>query len=408
MSWLPNPQITVGTAVYTGNAINAVIIRRGRGEIGVQTPAGGAQFSLLDTTQSGLGLEVGQTVSFTVDDSSGSPVQVFKGQVEEIGLRAEPTGGTPLFVWDVVASGPLARLSRRQVLPDGRPAEDDGERVAAAVAAGLAVSWEEFGPVAWSSVGTATTWATVDPLYDASLIDPGVYGLTALGSAAGGYQAIQVATEAAFSGQGMLYETADGYVAYADADRRPDNALAGYLEIPVASLATEGLSLSSRLQDIVNRMTVEYSGGAYTASDLTSIETYGVWEQSRQTILASAAAGSAVAESLVADLSDPSFALEGINVNLLSVGTALRDALLDVEPNDAVALTGIPAGVGFSEFTGFVEGLSLTVDRFRARLTLTVSASRLSVGFSRWGGLLDTLAWDDVDASVTWSDARSL
>jgi hypothetical protein len=108
------------------------------------------------------------------------------------------------------------------------------------------------------------TWATVDPGFDPALIDGGVYGLVALGSADAGYSALQVVQDAGASAKGLLFETADGFVGYADADRRPANAAAGFLDVPFAVLDVGGVSVSSSLADLTNRVSVEYgvrSGG---------------------------------------------------------------------------------------------------------------------------------------------------
>lgn len=410
MTWAPDPQVTVGTAAYSGSLVSSVSVSRGRGDVDESTPAGRATVVLQDVSGAGFPIEVGQSIVVTLDDSAGSAVQVFGGQVETLMLSsATRGGGSPIYYWTLNATGPIARLNRRQVLFDGSPSELDGARVAAAVAAGLATSWEEYSATeVWSDVGASVTWNTVDEGYDAALIDGGVYSLAALGSADSGYGALQTAQNAASSGLGMLYETADGFIAYADADRRPANAEAGYLQLPAGSLAASGLRLQQRLDGVVNRLTLDYDGGSITVSDLDSIQTYGLWQSQRNTLLADAAAGSAVATEFVNDRRDPRYELDAIEVNLLSVGTALRDGLLAAVENDALTVTGIPAGLGFTSFSGFVEGLTYSVDRVEARMTLNVSDTALSIGPDRWSYVTDTLTWADVPTTLDWQNARSL
>ena len=405
MTWSPNPTVTIGGTDFTANAVGQVTINRGRRTVYERANAGFASLELLDVN--GLGsFQVGDVVHVTVDDSAGTAVKVFTGFLSDWSSRTVATGGVPLVRYQVQAVGPLARLNRRQVLAAGRPSEDDGDRVLAAVSSGLAASWEEVGfDVSWSSVDTS--FETFDG-FDTALIDPGVYTLAALGSADGGYNALQVAQDAGFSGEGVLFETADGRIGYADADRRAANEVAGFLDIPTGQLAVDGLGVSQQLADITNRVTVEFDGGAVTDDDAFSIVQFGLFESQIKTDLVNQSNAEARASDFLFTHAAPQDVLDGLNINLLAVGTALRDALLDVNTNDAVSLSQVPSKVGFTRFEGFVEGLSLSVDSFRADLSLIVSDKSLSVGSIRFGQVGGTVTWDSVGTAVAWSDARSL
>jgi hypothetical protein len=407
VTWTPDPTVRIGGVDYTADTVGRVSFSRGRADVDSPPAVSRAQVTLRDATGTGLGIEVGSDLEVFVDNSVGTAVQVFGGQVQQVSLSTVSTGsGDAVVVWQVQASGPLARMNRRTILFDGRPSEDDGERVAAAVSAGLGESWEEYGPVAWSAVNES--WATVDPGYDAALIDPGVYMLAALGSADGGYSALTVAQDAAFSARGVLYETRDGFVGYADANRRQAAGTGVFLELPTGAISQSGLGFRQDLTSLVNRATVEYDGGAYTASDLESIWEFGVFQTEFTTQLASAAAGSAVATEWVLDRAFPAYELDEVTVTLNSVGTALRDALLEVEPNDPVEITGMPAGAPLGSLRGFVESVSMSVDQFTALVTLDVSDSTLSIGAARWNTIGTAVTWDSVGTAVAWSAARSL
>jgi len=168
------------------------------------------------------------------------------------------------------------------------------------------------------------------------------------------------------------------------------------------------LRVSQRLADITNRVTVEYDGGAVQSDDPFSISTFGLFESDIRTILVDVGNAQARADDFVARHAVPQDVVEELPVNLLSVGTALRDALLAVEVNDAVEVTDIPARLGFTDFKGFVEGVRVDVDSVRADLVLSVSDRSLSVGSLRWGQVAGTVTWDDVDGSLIWADAKEL
>jgi hypothetical protein len=86
----------------------------------------------------------------------------------------------------------------------------------------------------------------------------------------------------------------------------------------------------------------------------------------------------------------------------------LRDDLLTVNTNAAVRVTGLPikVGLGTDAFSGFVEGVRITVSDFEANLTLFVSDELLSFGSVLWGQVGATIQWQNVDAALTWADAR--
>jgi hypothetical protein len=309
------------------------------------------------------------------------------------------------------AVGPLAILNRRNVLFAGRPQETDGDRVLAAITEGLPTVWEEFSLTrTWAQMGD-TTWETVDPGFDPALIDPGVFDLIPLDASDFGYSALTVASDAGRSGKGLLFETADGFIGYADADRRAANFNAGPLQVPFTVLSVGGLSTSSSLSDLTNRITVEFgtAGDAVTEQDNFSLTTFGLQETRLPTLLASQSDAEARADDFLFSHSRPAVEVRELSVNLRGgLGDGLRDALLAVNSNDYLQVNGLPDKLGFGPqgFRGFVEGIRITVDYFRTDISLFVSDQSLSFGSVLWGQVDATIAWQDVDAALTWADAR--
>jgi len=403
VTWLPNPTVTLGTVDVSASAVGQVSVRRGRDSVYAQADAGYASVELIDPDLSML--EVGESLTVALDNSAGSAVTVFTGLVSDwrLGVR-QRFEGDPVTVVSLQGVGPLAKMSRRQGLTAGRPVEDDGERVAAAVSSGLGMPWEETPAYAWSAVGTAVTWASFDPNVDLSLIDTGSFDLVALEAQDGGYGVLSVAQDAAFSGQGILYETADGFIGYANRDARPDS-LGSALAVPVANVAADSLLVSSSLADVANRVFVSYgtASAAEKVDDTWSIIEYGVQAQTFSTGLSAQGDANIWADDYLLRHASPRVELESVTVNLLSVGTALRDSLLTINTNDPLELTGVPNNVLLEDFLGFVEGVEITADRFRANLNLFISDAALSVGGTRWGQVSATLAWSAVGSAVIWS-----
>jgi hypothetical protein len=409
-NWTPEPQVTLDGIDYTANTIGNVSIRRGRDTVYAQVQAGYATVELIDVN----GLiqpKVGQTLVVSARDAYDVQTPLFTGQVSDWDTETVAVQDGVLVTYRMQAVGPLARLNRRTILFDGRPSELDGARVGVAVAEGLSSAWEEVaGTVTWGSVGTAVTYDTFDPNYDADLIDPGVFTLAALGSADSGYTALQVAQDAASSGQGVMFETAAGLVGYADADRRQTAAQNDlFVELPFGSLSVGGLSVSSQFADVTNRVTVDFEGGSVTETFSESVEVFGeVLASSLSTIVVDQSAAEQFAETFLERHSERSRQLGRISFNLRGVSPELRNLLLSVNTGSPVVLTGVPDKVGFTRFAGFVEGVDFLLDEFRAEVGLLVSEESLSTGAVRWSVVPRTLEWGDVDVLLEWQDARSV
>jgi hypothetical protein len=410
MTYLPNPTVTINGEDYTGRTIGEVSISRGRDTVYANPAAGYASVELIDVTAGSLGFQAGAPISVTVDDSAGNPVPVFRGIVADWQSNVTATGGEPVVTYRLQAVGPLAILNRRAVLFAGRGQELDGARVLAALTEALPVIWAEFSLTrTWAEMGE-TTWATVDPGFDPALIDPGVYELVALAAADDGYRALQVVSDAGDSAKGLLFETPDGFVGYADSDRRAANAQTGFLTVPFEVLSVDGLSLASALADVTNRVFVEYGAAdVVTDEDLASIVRFGLQETRLRTLLAREEDAEARAEDILFSRSRPPVELQEVTVNLRGLSDdTLRDALLAVNSNDAVRVTGLPEKVGFGlqGFRGFVEGVRLRVSEFQADVSLLVSDENLSFGSVLWAQVDATIAWQDVDGALVWADAR--
>jgi hypothetical protein len=156
---------------------------------------------------------------------------------------------------------------------------------------------------------------------------------------------------------------------------------------------------------------VEYGTNqdAVTEEDLFSLTTFGLQETRLSTLLASESDAQARADDFLFSHSRPSVELQEVGVNLRGpLEDSLRDDLLTVNSNDYLRVSGLPSKLGFGQsgFLGFVEGIRITIDDFRAEISLLVSDESLSFGSVLWGQVDATIAWEDVDAALTWANAR--
>jgi hypothetical protein len=83
--------------------------------------------------------------------------------------------------------------------------------------------------------------------------------------------------------------------------------------------------------------------------------------------------------------------------------------MLAANTGTPVVLTGLPTRPGLGgQYSGFIEGIDLTVSDFDAEIGFLLSAEALSTGPVRWSVIPQTLTWQDVDPTLEWQNARSL
>jgi hypothetical protein len=407
MVYLPNPTVKINGRDYTDVSVGEISISRGRDTVYAQANPASARVELIDVgalTRFSVGVPIEISMLFPAiewelladswdglantwegifgDLVPGFIRPVFTGTVSDWDADAIAAQNEPVMRYQVQAVGPLATLNRRNIFFDGRVAENDGERAEAILTAALGS-------------------AVVDP----TIIDDGVFGLAELDADDSGYSALQLLQEAAASAEGVIFETPDGRIGYADSARRFNQS--EFLEIPFGEVQVGGLSVSSSLGDVTNVVTVEYSGGAITRRDDVSIAQFGEQDTTIQTDLVSEGAAEAFAGAFLQRHSTPSVSLGLLAFNLRNMDRDIREAVLDSNTNRGIVLTDVPRRVGFRNFEGFIEGVEIRMNRFEAELGLLVSDAVLSTGDMRWNVVPPAVTWDTVEpANLVWNDAR--
>jgi hypothetical protein len=400
VSWRPVPSVLLNGQEVSSSAVGQVTVKRGRDSVYVEPSASYASVNF--TSESGVPVTIGDRLTLRLADSVGTATTVFSGRVSDVDLQVVPVGGGTLAGYRVTAVGPLAGANRRQTLAGGRPVELDGARVLAALFGALSVTWEEF-PLGVAFEDVDASWDSFTGPIAVDEIDPGVYDIAALGSADAGYAALGVVQDAAFSGDGVLYENRFGQIGYADAARRANTFAAGTaIDVPVAALKADGLSASSSLSELANRAIVTYEGGVEQADIPESIVQFGLFVRRLDTQLTSQSEALNRAQRFVEEHSLPVFKADSFSLLLNNQTDTLRDDLLTVEPNDLIVFDGMPSQFGFDRLTAFVEGIEWRFDDQTAEVRLFASDERLSVGGVWFGRVTSTLEWGDVDADLEW------
>lgn len=407
MTWNPQATITIGGTNFTSNALIGAGITYGRTNLSQQPAPGYCNISLADTVNADYTISIGDEISITAKTTAGTNVTIFGGTVSDITTTVQSSNDLGTYLrYDILGIGPLARLNRRLIGGDGYIAQDDGDRIDAILSDAYAERWIEVLPttLAWNGEPPTLTWDTYDPVIG-DIDRPGNYALAAYSD--GETLANQLASIAANSGLGVLYDTPSNQINYDDATHRQENALAnGFWSIPAQAIISAGLKQSTRLGDVVTAVQVSYDGGTTTVTSPTSAGLYGDVARAYQTVLANALDATEQADRYLAlaDTPTPQFdtltlALHQPNLDNSTINTAL--AIYQGQP---IAINDLPNAFGPS-FTGFVEGWTWRIGQYTADLRLTVSDFSRSVVTTRWSAATATTKWNTINATLKWQEA---
>lgn len=307
--------------------------------------------------------------------------KVFSGSVSDVSASPVRVDGGLLFSFRLTAVGPLARLTRRSILPAGRPSELDGVRVDAAVGEAFALTWDEFTGERWEEIDSSVTWLSLSSAFRRDLIERGPFLLAALDAQDGGHVASAVANEAAESGRGVLFETVSGLVGYNSFTGRQVEAERLPLTFSFDDVSVNTFTAAVAIGDVVNAAEVEFSSGVVSRDNTSAIREFGRFSRRFNTVLAEEDDAIQFAEDIVESEGVPVFRLQSLDLNLRGVSDGfLRHVLASVPLNRLVRIEDLPSELFASDFVGFVEGVELSASRFEASVRLLLSDRDYSLG----------------------------
>ena len=410
MPYTINPSVRIANVEYNSKVINGVTLTNGRTTVDEQPRAGYATISLVTPNNTYPNIEINQRVSVRVDDSSGNDVTIWRGWVSDVETTLGDYGATGwLQEQKITAVGSLSKLNRRIVGGSGYPKEFDGDRIQQIIFETAGTTWATWIPSTdeWQDVDPLLTWASSDLLIG-DIDTPGDFELTDY--SAGEASGLTLAQTMAASGLGILYETADGKIAYDDYTSRTDDVSAnGFTDIPSDAILAAGLSSVSRLSDLANDVEVTYKANASERfEDTNSIALYGRYSAKVATQLEKKLDAEQRAQYYLDTRAFPRRELQQISLalHLDQVADVDRDALLPMRVSKPIRITSLPASIYPTTFAGFVEGYTWTINRNELFLTLNVSEYGFSQLEMNWLQVPPALEWADVSATLEWQEAR--
>lgn len=410
MTYTIDPRVTINGVEYRDKTINGVSLTNGRTTVDEQPRAGYATITLVTPDNTYPTIEIDQRVVVQVDNSAGTPVTLWTGWVSDIETSLVAYGATGrLNQQRITAVGSLTKLNRRLVGFNGYPKENDGDRISDIIKEGAAITWAEYEPATntWANVNSLLQWQTVDILVG-DIDQPGDFELIAYSG--GEASALGLAQAAASSGLGVLYESPDGKISYADYSSRINEvATNGFTTIDTDAILANGLSSVSRLADLANDVEVIYKNNQTVQdTDQSSIAAYGTFAAKINTLLELQNDAEQRVEYYLETRAFPRARLNQITLalHLDQVSSSMRNAMLPMVISKPITILGLPTSIYPATFIGFVEGFTWTINRNELFLTLNVSEYGLSQLEMNWSQVPPAERWQTINATLEWQEAR--
>ena len=408
--WNPVWKIEIDGVEYTSAVLANLTIRSGRTNIYEQAQAGYVNLQLLDVNQTAIPVAINSTIGVSVQDTSGTFVAIFGGNVVDIGLEVRDVGST-LFTqtYSITALGALARLPK--ALTDGVLSKDfDGDQIFTILSEVLFNTWAQVpGAETWGTYDPTVTWANAENNGLGEIDRPGNYELANRSSER--IDVYSLVSALATSGLGYIYEDALGRIGYADSTHRTTYLAAnGYVDLDANHARAAGLRIETRVGDVRNALTIKYgstSSAEESASDAASISQYGELAQIITTTLEHSADALAQAEFYLSLRAQPQPIFSEITFDLTNpeIDNEDRDNLINVFMGEAIALNNLPLNMASGTFQGFVEGWSFQASYNQLSVTLLLSPLAYSLQVMGWNDVPVTETWASVSPTLEWQYA---
>ena len=408
MAWLPEWRITVGDDVYT--TVTSVSFASGRLDIDRQATAGYCQVQIINTTGADFTINVTESITLEVKNTSGTYVTVFGGEVSDfsIGVRSPDETGF-ITTGTILGIGSLAKLTKA-VYNTALAEALDGAQIAEILGQALNLTWAEVTPtVTWDTYPATVTWAEAETYI--GTIDAGFYTMIAVAASASA-KSQTLADQIATSALGTIYEEKDGDVSYDDADHRSNYLAAnGFSNLDGNYATPSSIQSQTQIARIRNSLIYRYStayGSTYITSDSDSIASYGLFERSVDSNIKNLLDITDIATRELNLRKNPRASLGAITFRLDNpdMPSAMLDSLIGVFFGQPILINNLPTNLFGGSFDGFVENVALRATPSYTEMTLYISATDFSLSTTQWETVLPaSLIWTGVNAILTWTNA---
>jgi hypothetical protein len=407
----PEWKLTIDGVDYTNVAISEISHESGRTDIYQQPNPGYIQIDLVALNNQTYDFQVNDGLALQVKNSAGTYVSIFGGNITDITVSVGATGsvGTVLG-YSIIALGALAKLPK--IITTGILSQDqDGDQIYALLSPFLLGNWNDV-PAAetWATYSATETWADAVNIGLGEIDQPGQYTMENRTSSED--TVYNIASLIASSAFGVLYEDSNGNIGYADASHRQNYAAAnGFIEISANTAIGSGLATKTQIGDVRNSVAINYGnnfGSQKTASDTTSIGTYGYKAETINSVIHAATDAQDVADRYISLRAYPKPNFDSITFPITNpeMDDADRDALLGIFIGQPIMITDLPSQIATGGiFEGYVEGWNWSTSFNELFLTINLSPIEFSAVFQDWAEVNASEAWNTLSGTITWQTA---
>jgi hypothetical protein len=403
-------RVKIAGVQYTNYVLANLSTTSGRTNIYEQANAGYVSLELINLDQSNIDIEINDSVTIELQDSTATFVPIFGGTVVDLGIGIAASGvvGINQSV-RITAVGALARLPK--ALTDGVLSQDfDGDQILTILTDLLVNSWNEVpAALTWATYDPTTQWQDAENTGLGEIDTPGSYELAQRSSST--IDVYSLVSALATSGLGYIYEDAQGRISYASADHRSIYlATNGYIDVSAAQALANSLFVQTRAGDIRNEIVLKYgtnSNSEVTDSDAASILAYGKLAQIITTTVKHQNDAEDQAAFYLTLRAYPQANFNQITFELTNseIDDADRDALIGIFMGLPLRITNLPLNMASGTYLGFVEGWSWRASYNSVSVTAILSPLSFSLQAMQWQDVSAAEQWNTISGSLNWADA---
>ena len=395
---------------YTTYVLANLTITSGRTNIYQQAQAGYCNLQLINLNQAIVNININDSVSIELKDSTNTFVPIFGGTIVDFGIEVSTAGNVAINqTLNITALGALSRLPK--ALTDGVLSQDfDGDQIWEILQDLLLDNWGEV-PAAeqWQNYNPTETWATAANVGLGEIDRPGNYELAQ--RSADRTDIYSLVSALATSGLGYIYEDANGLISYADSTHRSiELATNGYTDLTANHALYNGLKIQTRAGDVRNDITLKYntnSNNEVSAEDINSIDIYGRLAQVITTTIKHSADAQDQADFYLTLRATPQANFTSITYQLTNpeLDDPDRDSLINVFMGLPLRISDLPPNMASGTFLGFVEGWTFKAAYNEISITLNLSPISYSLQAMKWEQVPIGESWNTITGTLTWETA---
>jgi hypothetical protein len=403
-------RVKIAGIQYTNYVLANLSTTSGRTNIYEQANAGYVSLELINLDQSNIDIEINDSVTIELQDSTATFVPIFGGTVVDLGIGIAASGAVGINQSvRITAVGALARLPK--ALTDGVLTQDfDGDQILTILTDLLVNSWNEVpAALTWATYDPTTQWQDAENTGLGEIDTPGSYELAQRSSST--IDVYSLVSALATSGLGYIYEDAQGRISYASADHRSIYlATNGYTDVSAAQALANSLLVQTRAGDIRNEIVLKYgtnSNSEVTDSDADSILAYGKLAQIITTTVKHQVDAEDQAAFYLTLRAYPQANFNQITFELTNseIDDADRDALIGIFMGLPLRITNLPLNMASGTYLGFVEGWSWRASYNSVSVTAILSPLSFSLQAMQWQDVAIAEQWNTISGSLNWADA---